>query len=477
MSEHESSGWEEMLRGILGPEAAEEIIRAMHQQGIDPTTMLGGMLPSNPVEMQSMMAQMRYILDSNDGPINWKMAHDIAHQKAWGAGDPQISAAEGQRIRQALQVADLWLDAVTELEPGQGTRNAWRRTDWLDETLDVWKQMVEPVAVNASRALSETLAAQMDEMTNAGIGELPPGLANLMGQAKPMMENMAAVVFGSQIGQALGGLAHEALGSTDVGLPLGENSMTALVAPNIDAFADGFDIPADEVNQFLALREVAHARLFASVPWLRPEILGAIQRYSAEIRIDTDAMRDAASSVDPMDTEALQNALSGQIFNAEPTESQSKALEKLETLLALVEGWVDTVTHNAGRAYLPHLDQLQEIMRRRRIHGGPAEQLLASLIGLQLRPRQARNAAELWRIVSDQQGVSERDALWSHPDLAPTGDELAEPTQFLERRAEQADHDAEIDAALDQMLDGTLGWADGLEPGQDSEGDARTDLD
>lgn len=477
MSENESSGWEELLRNLLGAEAAEEMIRAMREQGFDPSQMLGQSLPANPVDMQSMMAQMRYVMDTNDGPINWRITHDIAHQKAWGDGDPQISSAEGQRIRQALQVADLWLDAVTDLAPSPGNRHAWRRTDWLDETLDVWKHMVEPVASNAARALSETLTEQMNDMTNAGLADLPPGLEQLLGQARPMMEKMSAVVFGSQIGQALGALALEAYGSTDVGLPLGKDSMTALVVPNIEDFADGFDIPAEEVNQFLALRETAHARLFHAVAWLRPEILGAIQRYSAEISINTDAMRDAAATVDPMDTDALQAALSGQIFGAEPTPGQEKALERLETLLALVEGWVDTVTHSAGRAYLPHLEQMREIMRRRRISGGPAEQMLATLIGLQLRPRHARNAARLWHVVGEERGIGERDALWSHPDLAPTSDELASPDDFLDRRAERAREEADIDAALDQMLDGTLGWADGLEPGQDSEGDAQSDPD
>ncbi|MDO5719454.1 MAG: zinc-dependent metalloprotease [Actinomycetaceae bacterium] len=477
MSENESSGWEELLRNLLGAEAAEEMIRAMRAQGIDPTTMVGQSLPSNPVAMQSMMRQMRYLMDSNEGPINWRIAHDIAHQKAWGEADPKISSSEGQRIRQALQVADLWLDAATELDPSPGNRHAWRRTDWLDETLDVWKLMVEPVAINAARALSETLTEQMNDMSNAGIGDLPPGLEQLLGQAQPMMEKMSAVVFGSQIGQALGALALEAYGSTDVGLPLGKDSMTALVAPNIDSFADGFDIPAEEVNQFLALRETAHARLFHAVPWLRPEMLGAIQSYSAEIRINTDAMRDAAAGIDPMDTDALQNALSGQIFGSDPTPSQEKALNRLETLLALVEGWVDTVTHNAGRAYLPHLEQMREIMRRRRINGGPAEQMLATLIGLQLRPRQARNAARLWQVVGAERGVAERDALWSHPDLAPTSDELASPDDFLNNRDQRAQEEADIDAALDQMLDGTLGWAEGLHPGQDSEGDAQSDVD
>ncbi|MDK8351805.1 zinc-dependent metalloprotease, partial [Gleimia europaea] len=177
--------------------------------------------------------------------------------------------------------------------------------------------------------------------------------------------------------------------------------------------------------------------------------------------------------IDPTDMAALQDAMTAGAFNGEPTPAQEKALEDLETQLALVEGWVEVITLEAGRPYLPHIEQLRELMRRRRVSGGAAEQMLEKLIGLKLRPRQARNAAQLWQIVSSERGRSERDALWNHPDFAPTATELANPEAFLLARKQKADADADIDAALEQLLEGTLGWAEGLEPGQDSEGDAK----
>lgn len=468
------SPWEDMLRSMLGSEAADEMIKAMRSSGVDPASMGAGMkFPGTPEEMRSMLGQLNYMMSSSSGPINWKMAHEIARHRAWGDGDLQISAAEGQRIRQALQVGDLWLDAVTDLTPPQGERHAWRRSDWVDNTLDTWKQMVEPVAANAARALSDALKQQMDQMTNQGIGELPEGLSAMFTQAQPMMERLSAAVFAGQIGEALGGLSHEAFGSTDVGIPLTDGGSTALVVPNVNSFVDGLDIPTDEVYQFLALREVAHARLFHSVSWLRSEILQSVQNYAAEIRIDTDAIYEAATSIDPTDMAALQDAMTAGAFNGEPTPAQEKALEDLETQLALVEGWVEVITLEAGRPYLPHIEQLRELMRRRRVSGGAAEQMLEKLIGLKLRPRQARNAAQLWQIVSSERGRSERDALWNHPDFAPTATELANPEAFLLARKQKADADADIDAALEQLLEGTLGWAEGLEPGQDSEGDAK----
>ena len=64
------------------------------------------------------------------------------------------------------------------------------------------------------------------------------------------------------------------------------------------------------------------------------------------------------------DPSGLQEAISGSIFRPEPSEAQKRALAHLETLLALVEGWVDVVSDRAVRPHLPHADKLAEIVRR-----------------------------------------------------------------------------------------------------------------
>ena len=82
---------------------------------------------------------------------------------------------------------------------------------------------------------------------------------------------------------------------------------------------------------------------------------------------------------------------------------------------------------------MPGADALRETTRRRRATGGPAEQTFATLVGLELRPRRLREAAALWWSVTEGRGVSGRDAIWSHPDLLPTADDLDDPLGFGER--------------------------------------------
>jgi putative hydrolase len=137
----------------------------------------------------------------------------------------------------------------------------------------------------------------------------------------------------------------------------------------------------------------------------------------------------------------MQAALADGLFEPEDSEQQKAALVRLETALALVEGWVDDVVREATKERMPAAVQLAETVRRRRAAGGPAEQTFATLVGLQLRPRRLRDAANLWAAVRDARGVDGRDELWSHPDLLPSATDLDDPIGFAQHAGGLADID------------------------------------
>ena len=76
----------------------------------------------------------------------------------------------------------------------------------------------------------------------------------------------------------------------------------------------------------------------------------------------------------------------GGLFNPQRTEDQELAVERLEAILALVEGWVSLVAEQATQN-LPTAPQLAETLVRRRIEGGPTERVFETLVGLEIRPR------------------------------------------------------------------------------------------
>ncbi len=201
--------------------------------------------------------------------------------------------------------------------------------------------------------------------------------------------------------------------------------------------ARGLSVDGDEVRLFLALREAAHHRLFGHVPWLRARLLGAVEDYARGIKVDASALRDAMPQIDPSNPEALNEALSGAaLFQPEDTPEQKAALARLETMLALVEGWVATVVATAADDRLPQATALAEAIRRRRATGGPAERTFATLVGLELRPRRLREAAAIWSGLTAERGITGRDAIWAHPDLLPTADDFDDPDGYVRGKPE-----------------------------------------
>jgi len=415
-------------------------------------------LGSIPVgQFEGLMTQVQSMFAGPDeGPVSSTVATDVARKVVAAAGDPSMGAREADLAREAVHVADLWLGQVTELEAPGLRGAAWSRSEWIEDTMPVWHEMVAPVAQGVSRALASALTAQLSgDGFEAISGMLPPGTnpAAAMGQIAPMMERVGSSMFSMQLGQGLGALAGDILTGTEVSLPLTSDNVVALVPANIAAFAEGLEIEADEVWLYLAVRETARMRLFRAVPWLEAQLLVAVQDYARDIAIDTDAIESALTGMDPTNTEALQAQLADKLFSPTPTGSQQAALVRLETWLALIEGWVDVVTEQAAAAHLPRAAALGETVRRRRATGGPAEKTFASLVGLQLRPRRLRDAANLFAALEAAGGVAMRDGAWAHPDLAPSGADLDDVLGYVERRQTASGGD-DVDAALEALLRG-----------------------
>jgi putative hydrolase len=379
-----------------------------------------------------LLAQLTSLMSWSGGPVNWDLATQVATTAA-KEHDRAATAEEARAVADACRLADLWLEPLTTLPGSGGEGQAWTRTGWIETTLPVWRQLVDPVAGRVVAAM----AGAMEKGLQGGFGgAVPPEMMGMLAGAGPLkgvMEQMGGLVFGAQVGQALGALAAEVLASTDIGLPLGDPGRPALLPANIAEFSQGLEVPEDEVRLYLALRESAHQRLFAHVPWLKSHLFDAVDAYARGIEVDPAAIERAVESIDPGDPESLQRAMGEGVFDLQPTPAQEAALARLETALALVEGWVDAVVDAAAQGTLSSAAALRETVRRRRASGGPAEQTFATLVGLQLRPRRLREAAALWAAVAEARGIEGRDALWAHPDLLPGPDDLDDPAGFITR--------------------------------------------
>ncbi|WP_028478188.1 zinc-dependent metalloprotease [Nocardia sp. CNY236] len=382
--------------------------------GFDPTQ-LGQMLTS----LGQMLSGLGQPGAAKAGPVNYDVAKRLARQQLGSTVTP-VSAGTMSAIGDAAHLAELWLDSATTLPAGATKTVGWTANDWIEQTLPTWQRLCDPVAEQISGMWTAALPEEARQFAAPMVG---------------MLGQMGGLAFGSQLGQALGQLAKEVLTSTDIGLPLGPVGTGALLPAAISEFSAGLEQPESEILVFLAAREAAHQRLFGHVPWLRQQVLGAVEDYARGIRMDFSALEQAAQGVDPMsltDPTKLEEILSQGTFEPQTTPEQKQALERLETLLALIEGWVQVVVADAVTDRLPGAVALAETLRRRRATGGPAEQTFATLVGLELRPRKLREAAQLWRRLTTDAGMTARDRVWAHPDLLPDSTDLDTPAGFLD---------------------------------------------
>jgi len=353
------------------------------------------------------------------GPINYELARQVASSSI-GFVAP-IPATTNSAIADAVHLAETWLDGVTALPAGTTRAVGWSPNDWVDNTLEIWKRLCDPMA---------------QQISTVWASSLPEEAKSMAGPLLSMMSQMGGMAFGSQLGQALGRLSREVLTSTDIGLPLGPKGVAAILPAAVESFAAGLELPRSEILTFLAAREAAHHRLFSHVPWLSSQLLGAVEAYAAGMKIDMSGIEELARDFNPAslaDPAAIENLLGQGVFEPKATPAQMQALERLETLLALIEGWVQVVVTAALGDRIPGAGALGETLRRRRASGGPAEQTFATLVGLELRPRKLREAAALWERLTDAAGADARDAVWQHPDLLPGADDLDEPAGFIDR--------------------------------------------
>ncbi len=412
--------------------------------------------PDDPAAMAQFLNQMQQMFASGpgDNPVNWDLARQIAlssltsNQSGAGmmpmgfaipdvnadpnagttptlpsgdeprpVGNPPVSAAERTEVADAVRLADLWLEESSALPSGISTVAAWTRAEWITNTLPIWKKLCDPVAGRMVTAMGDLVPEEMREQ---------------LGPMASMVATLGGALFGGQLGQALGSLAAEVLSAGDIGLPLGPAGTAAMVPANITAYGEGLSQDPAEVRLYVALREAAHQRLFGHVPWLRAHVLGAVEAYAAGIQVNREAIEEAMGGIDPSNPESMQDMALEGIFTPEDSPAQKAALVRLETILALVEGWVNHVVDDAAATRLPNVVALGEAFRRRRAAGGPAEQTFGALVGLELRPRRLREATAIWSALTEHRGISGRDALWEHPDLLPSDDDFADPGAFAQ---------------------------------------------
>jgi putative hydrolase len=431
--------WEDLLMTPFGftPENSDDPENNKGDGSVDFEAMMAQMQQQIQQQFSAMgMSAPGFTQSTEALPKN--IVRDTAKKFVTAKGSAPIGANDVSKIEEAFTIAELWLNEATYFSQTTAAGNvAMARTDWVDTTLTGWQVSVEPLAIGLATAISELL-----KNANGPEGEQEgeSSMAIPVGMIATLLRSFIGSLIATQLGQSIGGLAASVTGTHDVGLPLVEPVFPSLVPQNINEWGQDLDIPMDEVRIFHALRESAVARLFSHNPWLISYIRTSISEYGKGIRIDIDAIQrqaqelfDTASAegkeFDPTNPESFNIALNQGIFTPEETPAQRAALTKLETVLALIDGWSEEVVTLAAGDRLPNLVALQETLRRRRATSAPAQQLFSTMFGLQVSPRLAREAHTFWKTVREVKDIQGRDHIWS--GILPSAEDLLTPQSYL----------------------------------------------
>ncbi|WP_051297617.1 zinc-dependent metalloprotease [Brevibacterium album] len=427
----------------------------------------GGGMPFDPAMLQQIMGQVQSMMSGGDPT---RAAQQVI-ERSVPSPDPAVTPETERNAADAFRLAELWLERVIAAEPRIAGPSALNRTGWAKGSLAEWSRLAEPIAANMSDSVLEGLKEQ-----------LPPEMAQLMAGAGQMLSSMSSAMFASQMGQAVAALSGAVLTGTEFGLPLFGRT-PVLVEANLPGAAAEMDLDPTQLRIWLAARELAHLWLFESAPWLRGHLETALAKYASEVRMDMGAVQDAAQGMDPSELMRMGDKLTEKMFSSETTPAQREALEALENLLSVIEGWTDVVVH-AACEQLEQREEIREALRTRAASESEAEAAFAAQLGFSLRPRRVRDAAALFSFLEQHSGAEARDRVLSHPDLLPTTQDLDDPLGYEERRSEAWSSESSLDEALERILReaGEAGEAEGADgPGEtvageeESSGDTATE--
>jgi putative hydrolase len=386
----------------------------------------------NPKLLSQLFGQVQSMMSDSDGPVNWDLATKTALDLAKD-GQRQPSEVLSAEIQNSFEIAQLWLGEQTEFANSQPLKQLSRAL-WVQDAIPLFKDLAEPVAASMSKALSENLTQVM-----------PEELVGMIGPATKFLENAGASLFAAQLGQSVGKLSENVLSASEIGIPL--STRPGLVIQNVEDFLKDLETPKSEVLIYLAIRELAVSSLYTSNRWLRDQVATQVSEFAAGLKIDPESIQNLAQQIDPSDPTTFNLVIESGGLITPRTADQEATLVRIETTLALIEGWADAVAFSAA-SRLPGINQVFELLRRRQAVGA-AQKTFATLLGLELRPRLQREAMAMWQQLAAEVGTAVRDSIWMHPDLLPSAADIQDPSALIKRLS---GGDDDFDSELNKLL-------------------------
>lgn len=340
--------------------------------------------------------------------IDWIIASRIATFVA-GTGDapaPKADLAALATESESRVVAYTGLTPARPLPPPEGIG----RREWVASNIDSMRLLLDPVLKRAGENL---------------------------GPLKPAMEIGMGIVLSTEVGVVVGYLAQRVLGQYELVLldEAVEDRPPRLlfVLPNLGQAVQAFAAEEDEFMTWVALHEVTHAVQFAGVPWLHAHVADLVRELlrSAEVRLEAPRKLRVPSTEEVK--RVLGHLRNGDLISIVTTTPERETLDRVQAVMAVIEGHAEHVMDAVAPDLLPSLPKLRAALDRRRRSQSGLSRLVARLLGLELKLRQYEQGKFFCDAIVSESGPRALHHLWSSPEALPTLAELRDPDAWLMR--------------------------------------------
>jgi coenzyme F420 biosynthesis associated uncharacterized protein len=360
--------------------------------------------------------------------IDWDLA--ISTGTRWARPGPQVSLAEARRtVTELRDLAGAVQQPVYEVT-GMGVNGNGAlgrvavvdRPGWIRANVDGFRVVLEP------------LVDQLRERTQ--------GDNNNQSRASGVISSVGSRVTGIQAGLILAYLSGRVLGQYELFLPPETSPVDGqqpgrltLVAPNIVMIERELGVDPHDFRRWVCLHEETHRLQFTAVPWLRDYVQSQMTEFLLASELDPAAMLQRVRAAADAMAGAVRGGDGGSLIEAVVTPAQREIMDRLTSVMTLVEGHGDYVMDAVGPQVVPTVAHIREKFNSRRGSSGRIEQTLRRMLGIDLKMKQYAEGSRFVREVVDKAGMATFNKVWTSPETLPTREEFANPQLWLDRVA------------------------------------------
>jgi coenzyme F420 biosynthesis associated uncharacterized protein len=342
--------------------------------------------------------------------IDWSLAERLAGYVA-GTGDARQPSTD---LAALAAESERRVTAYTGLTPAGSLPEpeGISRRDWVSSNISSMRVLLDPVI----------------ERAGGGLGPLRPAVQITLG-----------IVLTTEVGVVIGYLAQRVLGQYELVL-IDESAhdrppRLLFVLPNLGEAVRAFGADEREFMTWVTLHEVTHAVQFSGVPWLQAHLSGLVRELlqGAELRMESPRRVHWPSRAE---LNRIGDALRrGDFISLVASPAERSVLDRVQTVMAVIEGHAEHVMDAVAPDLLPSLPRLRESLNRRRRSQSTLSRIVARLLGLELKLRQYEQGKTFCDAVVADGGTQALQYLFSSPEALPTLAELRDPPAWLARTA------------------------------------------